>query len=84
MRRRLGEGERLLTRFSPLTDAHDHEGRHSVQDAQVLDPEDNVVKEEGHQATDADAGNAEKGQEDWRRRKEEVLFLLLAFSLSIP
>lgn len=46
-----------------LTDAHYHKGSHPIEDAQVLDTEDHMVQEECHQATEADAGNPEEGQE---------------------
>lgn len=48
-----------------LTNAHDHEGGHPIQDAQVLDTKDHVVQEEGHQAAETNAGNPEEGQEHW-------------------
>lgn len=48
-----------------LTDAHYHKGSHPIEDAQVLDTKDHVVQEERHQATEADAGNPEEGQEHW-------------------
>lgn len=48
-----------------LTNAHYHEGGHSVEDAQVLDTKDHVVQEECHQAAEADAGDSEEGQEHW-------------------
>ena len=48
-----------------LTDAHYHKGSHPIEDAQVLDTEDHVVQEERHQATEANAGNPEEGQEHW-------------------
>lgn len=46
-----------------LTDAHDHEGGHSIEDAQVLDAKDHMVEKECHQATETDAGNPKEGQE---------------------
>lgn len=52
-----------------LTDAHYHKGSHPIEDAQILDTEDHVVQEERHQATEADAGNPEEGQEHWAGKK---------------
>lgn len=44
-----------------LTNAHNHKGSHSIEDAQVLDSKDHVVEKEGHQAAETDAGNPEEG-----------------------
>lgn len=48
-----------------LTNAHNHKGSHSIEDAQVLDAKNHMVEEECHQAAEADAGNPEEGQEHW-------------------
>lgn len=37
--------------------AHYHKGSHPIEDAQVLDTEDDVVQEERAQAAEADAGD---------------------------
>jgi hypothetical protein len=48
-----------------LTNAHNHKGGHSIEDAQVLDAKDHVVEKECHQAAETDAGDPKEGQEHW-------------------